>query len=89
MVKRVEKSMRKEALVRLLVSIVTGIVLYLWGYAVGIIIFINWLIVLIIGRKVLAIDRFCSLWADEVGRNVRYLTFESNEKAFPFNELEY
>ena len=84
----VSKSERKEAFFRIIVAIVSGIILYLWYYAVAVLILINWLIVVFSGRKSMPIAKFCGFWTREVSRFIGYLSFASEERPFPFNELE-
>jgi len=85
--KKLTKSERKEALMRILVLLITGIVLYLWGYLVLILTIINWFIVIFSGKRNKDIANFSAIWASEIYRFVSYLTFETNERPFPFSSL--
>jgi len=80
------KKERKNILWRLIVFIISGIVLDIWAYAVAIVLLINWFVVIFSGKRNKELGYFCSLWAMEITRFVKYLSFETNEKPFPFKE---
>ena len=87
MVKR-SKKQRDNIIWRILVFIISGIVLDIWAYATGIILLINWFIVVFKGKRNEDLGTFGNYFASEVSRFVRYLSFESEEKPFPFNEIK-
>ena len=79
---------RKEALWRALVLVVSGVILWVWGYLAYLLIIINWLIVLIAGYRKREIAEFIEYWNTEVYRFFRYLSGISNERPFPFSEMQ-
>ena len=81
------KKQTNDILWRLLVFIISGIVLDIWGWVVFIFLLVNWFIVIFSGKRNNDIGMFSNYWAAEVQRFVKYLSFETNEKPFPFNEL--
>ena len=81
-------SERKEAWFRIIVAIVTGIILSIWRALVIILSIVNWFIVVFSGKRNKGIADFCEYWNTELYRFVRYLTFVSNERPFPFSDLK-
>jgi len=81
-------SEREELLWRILVAIVSGIIIWLWAYLIAILIVVHWVIILFTGKKEKALSDFCNIWNVEAYRFMRYLTFETNERPFPFTDLK-
>jgi hypothetical protein len=83
-----KESERKEGWFRIIVSIVSGIILAVWGKIVGLIAFVSWLIVVFSGRRNKALAEFCEPWNTESYKFLRYTTFMSNKRPFPFSKIE-
>ncbi|MDO8517097.1 MAG: DUF4389 domain-containing protein [Nanoarchaeota archaeon] len=83
----IKKGERKEAWFRIIVLIISGIALYLWGYVILFLTIINWLVAVFSGKYNLGISEFCGIWVKEYSRFLSYMTFQTNERAFPFNPL--
>jgi len=83
--KRVE---RKEAWIRIIVAIVTGIILSVWKCLIGILSIVHWFIVVFTGKRKREIAEFCEYFNTTVYKLTRYLTFVSNERPFPFTKLD-
>ena len=79
---------RKEAWFRILVAIVTGIILGLWGYIIFALVVVNFFVVLFTGKRNKDMAEFCEYWNTEYYRFYRYLTFVSNERPFPFTPMK-
>ncbi|MEK6855151.1 MAG: DUF4389 domain-containing protein [Nanoarchaeota archaeon] len=79
---------RKEAWFRILVLIVTGIILSAWKIVIFIISILNWLITLFSGKRNKDLAEFSEYWNTETYKFLRYLTFVSNQRPFPFSGLE-
>lgn len=79
---------RKEAWMRIIVLIVSGIVLGVWRYLIFVLAILNWLIVIFSGVRNKGIAEFCEYWNSEAYRFVRYLTFVTNERPFPFTSMQ-
>lgn len=86
MVKRLSE--RKEAWFRIIVAIVSGIILNIWKFLIFALLILNWLIVIFSGKRNKGIADFCEYWNTEAYKFVRYLTFVTNERPFPFSDLE-
>jgi len=78
---------RIEALMRILVAIVSGIILYAWGYLIGVFIVINFIWTLISGKRIKDVAELCEIWNTQKYDYFRYLSFVTNERPFPFNKL--
>ena len=81
-------SERTEALMRIFVGIVTGIILYFWGYLVVILLVINFVYTIFAGKRLKELAEMCEIWNTQAYVLKRYLIFESNKRPFPFTKLE-
>jgi hypothetical protein len=81
-------SERGELLWRILVLIVSGIILGVWRALVIVLAIVNFFIVLFSEERDKGIADFCEYWNSEIYRFARYLTFETNERPFPFSGLK-
>jgi len=93
MKKRVDKknnklSERQEAWFRIIVLIISGIVLAVWRYLIFVLAIINWLIVVVSGKRNKELAEFCEYWNTEIYRYIRYLTLVTNERPFPFSNMQ-
>jgi sorbitol-specific phosphotransferase system component IIC len=78
---------RKEAWFRILVFIISGIILAAWSALVKILSIINWLIAVISGKRNKGLAMFCEYWNTEVYKFLKYMTFVTNARPFPFSKL--
>jgi sorbitol-specific phosphotransferase system component IIC len=78
---------RAEALMRIIVLIVTGIILGLWKILIEIFIMINFIWTLISGKRIKDLADLSELWNTQVYVFLRYMTFVSNERPMPFNTM--
>ena len=81
-------SERKEAWFRIIVGIISGIILGLWKIIIVVLGIINWLITVFSGKRNKDIANFCEYWNTETYKYIRYLTFVSNKRPFPFSDAE-
>ena len=81
-------SERKEALMRIVVGIVTGFILGIWKMAVQIVAILNLFIALFTRQRNKDLAEFCEIWNTQMYDFLRYMTFVSNKRPFPFNSLE-
>jgi len=75
---------RKEAWFRIIVLIVSGIILNIWRALATILGIVNWFIVIISGNRNKEMAEFCEYWNTQLYKFIRYLTFVSNERPWPF-----
>lgn len=79
---------RKEALMRILVGIISGIILGIWKALIQVLSVIHWIVVVITGKRNKGLAEFCEIWNSQMYIFLRYMTFVSNKRPFPFSELE-
>lgn len=82
-----KRSENKEALMRIIVAIIAGIVLGIWKVLVVALIIINFLITLFTGKRNKEIAEFCEIWNTQLYVFMRYITFVNNERPFPFGKM--
>jgi len=78
---------RGEGVLRLLVLLISGLVIKVWSILVALLAVINLIITLFSGRRDKSIANFCEIWNTQAYIFVRYVTFVSNERPFPFGSL--
>lgn len=81
-------SERKEAWFRIIVFIVSGIILAVWRILIKILVVVNWFITVFSGKRNKELADFCEYWNTEVYKFVRYITFVSNKRPFPFTNMQ-
>ena len=81
-------SERKEAWFRIIVGIVSGIILNIWEVLIQILAVVNWLITIFSGKRNRDMANLCEYWNTEVYKFMRYMTFVSNKRPFPFSSVE-
>jgi hypothetical protein len=79
---------RKEAWFRIIVAIISGIILKAWACLIGALAVIGWFIVVFTGKRNRDLAWFCEYWNTEMYKYMRYLTFVSNKRPFPFSKME-
>jgi len=78
---------RIEALMRILVGIISGIILGLWKVVVQVVAVIHWFYIVINEKRNKAMAEFCNRWVTYVYHYTRYMTFSTNKRPFPFEDL--
>ena len=81
-------SERLEALMRIIVGIVTGMILYFWGYLIVVLVVINFFYTIFSGKRLKELANMCEIWNTQAYVLKRYLIFQSNKRPFPFTKLE-
>ncbi len=79
---------RTEALIRILVVIISGFILSIWKMLVQILAMVNWFITIITAKRNKELAEFCEMWNTQVYIYLRYVTLVSNKRPFPFTPLE-
>jgi hypothetical protein len=87
-VKVVKKSERKEALVKIFVVIVSGFIGYFWSILAGVLALFNWLYTLILGARNRSVAEFIEYYNTFAYTMGRYVSGVSNERPFPFNDIQ-
>ncbi len=79
---------RSEALMRIVVGIVSGIILGVWKIIVQVFAVVNFVITLFAGKRNKDLAEFCEIWNTQVYIFLRYMTFVNNKRPFPFVSLK-
>ena len=82
-----KESETQEALIRIVVAIVTGIILSVWKVLIFALAIVNLFITLFTGKRNKDIADFCEIWNTQLYVFVRYVTFVTNERPFPFKKM--
>jgi hypothetical protein len=88
MVRHKKKHERVEALMRILVFIVSGLVLLVWRYFIVVLAIINLIYTLFAGKRLRDLAELAELWNTQWYFFQRYVIFVSNKRPFPFGKLE-
>lgn len=78
---------RREALMRIVVGIVSGIIMGLWSALVRVLVFIHTIFTLATGERNKDLADFCEIFNTQFYVFIRYMTFVSNKRPFPFTKL--
>jgi hypothetical protein len=82
------KRERGEAWMRIPVGIVSGIIIYVWAYLIGVFFIINLVYKIVTGKKLEELAEMSETWNTQNYHFMRYMTFCTNERPFPFEELK-
>ena len=78
---------RLEALMRIIVGIISGIILFVWRYLIFVFVVINFVWTLISGKRIKELADLSEIWNTQWYVFTRYMIFESNERPMPFGRL--
>ena len=81
-------SERQESWFRIIVAIVSGILLSVWKILIQILAVINWFVTIFTGKRNKDMADLWEYWNTEIYKYIRYLTFVSNKRPFPFSNVE-
>ena len=80
-------SERTEALMRIVVGIISGIILGIWKIIVELVSIVHWFYVIFTGKRSRDLAEFANIWVTQAYRFIRYMTFTTNTRPFPFSDL--
>ena len=83
-----QESERSEAWMRIPIAIVSGFILEVWGFFIFCFAIAQLIIVLIEGKKNKELLKMSQVYLIQVYTFVKYITFISNERPFPFGDLK-
>ena len=78
---------RTEALMRIIVAVVSGIILWVWFILIKIFILVNFIWTLIAGKRIRDVAELSEMWNTQKYVFVKYMIFLTNERPFPFEKL--
>jgi len=82
------KSKRKEAWMRIPVGIISGVVMYVWFCLIALFFVINFVYGIFSGKKLKDLSNMSEDWNTQNYFFMRYMTFCSDERPFPFEGLK-
>ena len=82
------KTERKEAWMRIIVLIVSGIIFSVWKMLVQVIVVFHWLYAVFSGKRSKDLADFCNIWNIQIFKFLQYMTFVHNNRPWPFTKLE-
>ena len=83
-----KKTERKEALMRIVVLIVSGIILGVWQYLIFLFGVVNFFYTLFSGKRHQELADLSEIWNTQWYIFQKYMIFESNKRPFPFKHLQ-
>jgi hypothetical protein len=81
------KEERREAGMRIPVGIVSGIIIYVWAYLICVFFIINFVYKIFTGKRLDELSSMSETWNTQNYHFTRYMTFCTNKRPFPFEEL--
>ena len=78
---------RAEALMRIVVGIVSGIILSIWKILIQVFGVINFVWTLISGKRLKELAELSEIWNTQIYVFLRYMTFVTNERPMPFRNM--
>jgi len=79
---------RTEALMRILVGIISGIILGIWKFLIQILGVVHWIMIIFSGKRNKGLADFSEIWNTQIYIYIRYMTFVTNKRPFPFSSIE-
>ena len=86
--KRKERSERIEALIRIVILIISGLILSVWRVLTYVLVITNLVYTLFAGKRLRDVAELSELWNTQWYVFQRYIIFVSNQRPFPFGKLE-
>ncbi len=78
---------RGEALMRIPVAVVTGLILGVWQYLIIVLSLINWFYIIFTAKRLKEMAEMCEVWNTQYYNYLKYLTFVTNKRPFPFTKI--
>ena len=78
---------RLEALMRIIVGIVSGIILGVWKWLIGLFAFVNFIYTIFAGKRLKELANLSEIWNTQFYVYQRYIILQSNRRPFPFGKI--
>jgi uncharacterized protein YqhQ len=88
MANKKEKIDKNEVWMRIPIFIVSGIILHVWGFFIFCFALAQFIIILVNEKKEEELLRMCNTYLIQLYIFIKYVTFLSDRRPFPFGELE-
>lgn len=82
------KNEKSEALMRIPIGIVSGSIIYVWAWLIGVFFLINFFYKIFSGKRIDDLAKMSESWNTQQYYFFRYMTFSTNERPFPFKEIK-
>lgn len=79
---------RRELWMRIPVFILSGVILYVWGFFVLIFSLAQLVLLLVEGKKEKEFTHISSIFSNQIYIFFKYITFLSDERPFPFSKIK-
>ena len=79
---------RTEALLRIVVCLVSGLILSIWKALIQLVVLVNWIMTIVSGKRSKGLAEFCEIWNTQIYVFLRYVTMVNNKRPFPFRKIE-
>ena len=79
---------RLEALMRIVVGIVSGIIFMVWRWLIVVLTLANFIYTIFAGKRLRELADLSEVWNTQWYTFQRYMIFVSNKRPFPFTSLE-
>jgi hypothetical protein len=86
--KSIAKANRKEVWMRIPLGIVSGAIIWVWAYLICLFFVINFFYGIFTGKKIDDLSEMSEVWNTQKYFFVKYMTFVSTKRPFPFTKLE-
>jgi hypothetical protein len=83
-----QKTEYNEAWFRIIVLIISGIILRIWRYLIYALTIFGFIYAIFKGKRHKGMAELAEYWNTESYKFVRYMTFVSNKRPFPFSDVE-
>jgi len=78
---------RLEAILRIPIGFVCGLMLGIWKVVVQVVVLIHFVYAIITGKRNKGMAEFCNKWVTYAYNYLRYMTFTTNKRPFPFEDF--
>ncbi|MBL7055452.1 DUF4389 domain-containing protein [Candidatus Woesearchaeota archaeon] len=78
---------RLEAILRIPIGLICGIILGLWKVVIQVVVIVHWVYAIVTGKRNKGMAEFCNKWVTYVYNFLRYMTFATNKRPFPFDDF--
>ena len=79
---------KKEVWMRIPIFIVSGFILHVWGFFIAIFALVQFILILVENKSNKELLKMCNIYLIQLYAFVKYVTFLSDKRPFPFGELE-
>jgi hypothetical protein len=79
---------KKEVWMRIPIGIISGFILHIWGFFIFCFAIAQFVLILVKNKREEELSRMCNVYIIQFYTFMKYITFLSNKRPFPFGDLE-